>query len=303
MIAHPFQAYQPLQQANLHPQVTRLTPWAVQVFLGNAGDLPESRLQTLSHTGNDELTFEVQDAPYALTWAYRGQEFMQDHPERAYVSVRSGDLRHNRVQKPESEVTFGIGEVSGPLQKNGRRYTLDPKDALGYDPETGDPMYKHWPVIVTYRDGVWSALVYDQPQPMTIDCGAERHAYNGFYTFTEVQGDWLRYVVLAANTLPQLIERLTELLGRPSLPPRWSLGYLASSMAYTDAPDPVAALLGFAEEVRRRNVPCDGMHLSSGYSMHDAKRHVFEWNRQTVPDPDALIAGLHEKGIRTIANI
>lgn len=307
MTVQPTQAYQPLPQAALRPQVTRLTPWAVQVTLGNAAALPDSRLLDLNATGPDELTFESQDTPYALNWTYGGQSFMQDHPERAYLHTRGG-LRHTRVQEPQSEVIYGVGEVSGPLQKNGRRYTLDPKDALGYDPETGDPMYKHWPVIVTFRrvsdgTGVWSALIYDQPQPMTINCGAERHAYNGFYTFTEVQGDYLRYVLLAAGTLPKLLERLTALLGRPALPPRWSLGYLASSMAYTDAPDPVAALLGFADEVRRRQVPCDGMHLSSGYSMHDGKRYVFEWNRETVPDPDALIAGLHAKGIRTIANI
>lgn len=303
MTVEPPQAYQPLQQANLHPKVNRLTPWAVQVILGETGTLPASRLDALHHSGADELTFSTQETPFALNWAYQGQEFMQDHPTRAYVFTRSGDLRHTRVQNPESEIIYGLGEVSGPIQKNGRRYTFDPKDALGYDPETGDPMYKHWPVIVTFRDGVWSALVYDQPQPMTINCGSERHAYNEYYTFTEVQGNWLRYVVLAASNLPQLLERLTELLGRPALPPRWSLGYLASSMAYTDAPDPVAALLGFADEVRRRQVPCDGMHLSSGYSMHDGKRYVFEWNRETVPDPDALIAGLHDKGIRTVANI
>ena len=300
---YPHPSHQPLSAASLAPTLERLTPWAVRVTLAGKPQLPDSRLRPLKTGGADELTFETQETPFALTWTYRGQAFMQDHPARAYVSTRHGDLRHTRVQEPEAEVIYGVGEVSGPLQKNGRRYTLDPKDALGYDPETGDPMYKHWPVIVTFRDGVWSALVYDQPQPMTINCGSERHAYNEFYTFTEVQGDWLRYVVLAAHTLPELLERLTALLGRPALPPRWSLGYLASSMAYTDAPDPVAALLGFAEEVRRRNVPCDGMHLSSGYSMHGGKRYVFEWNCATVPDPDALIAALHEKGIRTIANI
>ncbi|MEF2277802.1 TIM-barrel domain-containing protein [Deinococcus sp. YIM 134068] len=274
----------------------------MRVTLGEGGPLPESRLLHLNEDGPAELTVSVQDSPYALQWAYQEQPFLEDHPERAYVWTRDGNIRHTRVQAPE-DLTFGVGEVSGPLQKNGRRYTLTPRDALGYDPETGDPMYKHWPVIVTRRGEVWSALIYDQPQPMTIDCGCERHAYNGFYTFTEVQGDWLRYVVVAAATLPTLLTRLTTLLGRPDMPPRWSLGYLASSMAYTDAPDPVSALLGFAAEVRRRDVPCDGMHLSSGYSMHDGKRFVFEWNRQTVPDPEALIAGLHRQGIRTIANI
>jgi len=182
---------------------------------------------------------------------------------------------------------------------------LEPRDACNYDAELSDPLYKHWPVSLTrHPSGAWSALIYDQPHSMQFDYGCERHHYYHFFTYTEVEAaDYLRYVLVAAPDLPTLLSEMTALLGRPALPPRWSLGYLASGMAYTDAPNPTKALLEFARKVREQEIPCDGLHLSSGYSMHRGKRYVFYWNRETIPQPNTLIAQLKTLGIRSIANI
>jgi len=44
------------------------------------------------------------------------------------------------------------------LDKQGSRIRLDPKDALGYDAETSDPLYKHHPFYITWntRLGIWN---------------------------------------------------------------------------------------------------------------------------------------------------
>ena len=307
----------PLQRQVLLGAAHQLRPLsrrAVQVTLGTpraaSSLLADEALDWAHAAGNSfstgQLRVTVQDHPLALSWSWEigHTPVLQDHPEVAYRTTRSGGLRHTRVQLP-GERYYGLGEVTGQLSHAARRYRLDPRDACNYDPELSDPLYKHWPVALTRQaSGVWSALIYDQPQPMAFDFGAERHHYHHLYTHTEVEdADWLRYVLVAAPSLPELLSELSALLGRPALPPRWTLGYLASGMAYTDAPDPVAALERFGREVRGHNIPCDGMHLSSGYSMRGGKRYVFEWNRQTVPDPDGLIASLKAQGLRTIANV
>ena len=40
------------------------------------------------------------------------------------------------------EFIYGLGETTGPLLKARRSYTLEPRDSLGYDPQSGDGMYK-----------------------------------------------------------------------------------------------------------------------------------------------------------------
>lgn len=289
----------------------RLSPFAVRLVLGEAAHpsvllepkpLPWER-QEDGHMQGGDITASWQPAPIAFRISYKGQCILEDHPQIAYQKTREG-LRHTRVQKP-AERYFGLGEVSGVLQRNSRRYRLEPRDACNYDPEFSDPLYKHIPLYLTrHGENLWSALIYDQPHPMVFDFGSERHHYHGSFIYTLLQGaDYVRYVVVAAESLPELLQRLTDLIGRPSLPPRWSLGYLASGMAYTDADNPEERLLAFAERLRQEGVPCDGFHLSSGYTLREGKRFVFHWNREVIPNPNALVEKLKERGLRLIANV
>ncbi len=305
-----------IETPGMYPMLLEpLRPRAIRVTLGKPSH--PSRLEinqplawndTSGHSASaGELRVLVQPAPLSLTWTLvsgnQTYALVQDHPDIAYRFTPRG-IRHTRVQA-QAERSFGLGEVSGPLSRISRHYRLNPRDACNYDAEMSDPLYKHWPVSLTrHPSGAWSALIYDQPHPMQFDYGCERHHYYHFFTYTEVEeAEYLRYALVAAPDLPILLTELTAVLGKPALPPRWSLGYLASGMAYTDAPDPAAALLKFARGVRELDIPCDALHLSSGYSLHGGKRYVFRWNRETIPDPNALVANLRTQGIRMIANI
>ncbi|WP_299432237.1 TIM-barrel domain-containing protein [uncultured Meiothermus sp.] len=302
---------QPFSQWPSEFHLDLLSPSAARVTLGHTkhrGVL--GSLETLPWLHREDksakggfLSVHWQSQPLAFSWLYKGQAILQDHPQTAYRLTPSG-IRHTRVQQP-TEQYFGLGEISGVLQRNSRRFRLEPRDACNYDAEFSDPLYKHIPLYLTrHSENCWSALLYDQPHPMVFDFGCERHHYHGLYTYTSIeQADFVRYLIFAADGLPELIQELTRLIGRPELPPRWSLGYLASGMAYTDAPDPVKALQDFANRLHEEQIPCDGFHLSSGYTLHGGNRYVFHWNRQTIPDPDGLVAGLKARGLRVIANV
>jgi len=249
----------------------------------------------------DGMRVTVQGSPLALVWEAGGEAFMTDHPTHAYA-LSGGDLLHRQVRW-DGERLFGLGEVSGSLERSGRRYRLEPRDALGYDAELGDPLYKHWPVLLLRRaSGRWAALVVDVPFRMVFDLGAEIHNYLGPFRYLQASGPGLATYVVTAPDLPTLLGRLTSLLGRPPLPPRWTLGYLASGMAYADAEDPEAALLAFAERCRQEGIPVDGMHLSSGYTLRQGRRYVFTWSPR-IADPRRLLAALAERGLRLIANV
>ena len=44
---------------------------------------------------------------------------------------------------------YGLGDKTGPLDLHGRRLRTLALDSLGYDPQHGDPLYKHWPFVLT----------------------------------------------------------------------------------------------------------------------------------------------------------
>jgi alpha-glucosidase len=208
-------------------------------------------------------------------------------------------------RRDDREVLYGLGEATGPLDRSRRRFRLRPLDALAYDARTGDPLYKHLPVLLTRTpDAGAIGLLVDTAAEAIFDLGAEVDNYHGPYRYLEVGEEALDAWFLTGPTLADVHARILDLTGRPPIPPRWTLGYLASTMGYTDAEDPTAAFEGFAADLERHGIGCSAMHLSSGYSLSDeGLRYVFAWNRRRVPDPAAMIAPLRGAGLRTIANL
>lgn len=253
----------------------------------------------------ERLRLTVREAPFALEWRLpSGAALFGDHPWRGYGAGDYGRLRHTLRRDPD-EIYLGLGEASGPLDRHHRRYRLRPSDALGYDAELSDPLYKHLPfVIALTRAGHASALFYDTAAETIVDLGAEIDHYLGPYRYTEVDAPELDYYVVVGPELPTVVRRTNDLTGYPPLPPRWTLGYLGSTMHYTDADDPAAELAGFVAKLAEHAIPCSGFHLSSGYSLaDDGRRYVFEWNRRRVPDPAAAVAVFADAGIATVANV
>jgi alpha-glucosidase len=255
----------------------------------------------------DRFLVEVTPAPFALRWALPGGEpLFADHPELAYRMATDGGrgLRHT-LRRDLGDVYLGLGEASGTLDRHHRRYRLRPGDALGYDAELADPLYKHLPVVLSLSpSGHAGGVLYDSGAEATFDLGSEIDHYLGPYRYAQLQATELDAYVLIGPALSDVVRRIQDLTGYAPLPPRWSLGYLGSTMRYTDAEDPAAELAGFVDALREHRIGCSGFHLSSGYSLgDDGLRYVFEWNRRRVPDPAAMVAPLLDAGIRTLANV
>jgi alpha-glucosidase len=257
----------------------------------------------------EALRLEVALRNLSCAWSLRKDgawaPVARDRPTQAYdLGWWDGRPRHYLERVP-GEVFLGLGEVSGPLDRGGRRIVLRNSDAMGYDAETSSPLYKHIPFAITARpeEGVALGLLYDSLADCAFDFGCELDNYHGrFRSFVAEHGD-LDYYVIAGPRPDQVVRRFTWLTGRPALMPRWSLGYSGSSMAYADAPDAQAQLQGFLDRCAEHDIPCDSVHLSSGYSEIAGRRHVFHWNRARFPDPKALAQTFAEKGVRIVANI
>jgi alpha-glucosidase len=232
-------------------------------------------------------------------------EISKDRPTQAYnFGWWSGGPAHFIVRDP-AERHFGLGERSGPLDRTGRRFQLNNVDAMGYDAERSDPLYKHIPFYITQQaaTGLAFGLFYDTYADAAFDFGCERSNYHGlFRSFRADAGD-LDYYVIAGPAVADVTRRFTWLTGRPARLPRWALGYSGSTMSYTDAPDAQAQMAGFIENCRRHDILCDSFHLSSGYTSIGPRRYVFHWNREKFPDPKAFADGYRAAGVRLVANI
>jgi alpha-glucosidase len=228
----------------------------------------------------------------------------EDRPTQAYnFGWWPGGPVHHLVRQP-GERWYGLGEKSGPMDRAGRRLRLTNLDALGYDPESGDPLYKHIPYVLTAdAQGRCHGTLYDNTTDMTFDFGQERDNYHGPYRSVGAAGGDLDLWMIAGPDPLAVTQRLTWLTGRPALMPDWSLGYSGSTMSYTDAPDAEAQMMRFVDRLAEHRIGCTSFHLSSGYTSIGAKRYVFNWNREKFPDPAGFVTRYREAGIELVPNI
>ncbi|HLL24065.1 MAG TPA: glycoside hydrolase family 31 protein, partial [Kofleriaceae bacterium] len=174
--------------------------------------------------------------------------------------------------------------------KRGRAWTFWNTDA--YDPAIGgwkpdqDPLYQSIPFGVHFANGVAHGVFTDETRRMVIELGEQRD------TITATGARSLEQYVIAGPRIADVVDRYTQLTGRPALPPRWALGFHQSRWGYPDG----ATLEAVAARFRREQIPVDAIWLDI--------QHMRGFRSFTVDEerfPAATFARLRAQGLRVIA--
>ena len=262
-------------------------------------------LQTLSTA---KLRVELHTQPLRLVWHWldtpEPRVVVSDRWTSAYLSdKRTGAVRHY-IQRDDAEKFYGLGDKTGRLNLSGRRLRTLAMDSLGYDPEHGDPLYKHWPFVLSRTpQGQWVGIYYDTLAACTFDFGCEHDNYHDFYRYVDIDDGDLDYSLMVGNSPAEVIAQFMQLIGGTHLPPRWSLGYAQTAMGLADSPDAQAQLSKFIDLTQQHKVPVSAFHYGSGYSTRGKRRYVFTWNHDKFPDPKTLNQKFQDHGMHLVANI
>ena len=288
---------------------TQDTPWQGRARDDASGfDLPNTLIEKSdAHItlATQQLSVRVDCNPLTLSWqSASGEVLINDRATSAYFcSERTGAVRHY-LQRHRNERYYGLGDKTGPLNLQGRRLRTLALDALGYDPQHGDPLYKHWPFVLTRTSsGHWVGMYYDTLAACTFDLGCEHDNYHDAYRYVDIDDGDLDYYVMTGPTAADVIAQYVRLIGGTHLPPRWSLGYAQTAMGLADASDAQNQLSQFIARCAAERVPISSFHYGSGYSSRGKRRYVFTWNNDKFPDPKALNAQFQSAGLRLVANI
>ncbi|MFC4401847.1 TIM-barrel domain-containing protein [Gracilibacillus xinjiangensis] len=229
-----------------------------------------------------------------------------DRKTQSYNFNKSlGNGVYHYLERTRDEYYYGLGEKGGPLNKAGKRYRMQTIDAMGYDAENTDPLYKHIPYYITYnsKKGISYGLYYDNYSDSVFDLGNELDNYHGWYKYYHANKGNLDYYFILGPHISNIVQTFSRLTGKTIMPPKWSLGYSGSTMTYTDEPDAQEQLKKFVESCKAFDIPCDSFQLSSGYTSIGDKRYVFNWDYTKIPSPDEMVENFHSNGIKLCANI
>lgn len=191
---------------------------------------------------------------------------------------------------------FGFGEKSGYLEKSRSRYEMWNVDPGGFYKHNEDPLYVSIPFYILVSP-------VDSPGPKYLGIYLVNPDYSQFDAKylsgpnnlgMTVNSESLTMCLITGDSLDEIVERYTDLTGKPCMLPRWALGYHHSKYGM---PMDQEEAVDLVEKFRGRGIPLDSLYLDIQH-MQDYK--IFTWDENRFPKPSDLMEELHEKNVKPV---
>ena len=258
-------------------------------FVANEGD--RAGMVTVDEAGNatlhtGDLTVEVRrGAPWSMTFRSAGRELTRSgHRSLAFMRAPEGRFLNAQLDLGVGELVYGLGERFGPLVRNGQSVEIWNADGG----TSSEQAYKNVPFFLSNRG--YGVLVNDTGR-VSFEVGSEAVERVQF----SVPGESLEYFVVDGPTPAAVLERYTELGGRPARVPAWSYG-LWLTTSFTTSYDE-ATVSSFIDGMAERRLPMSVFHFDC-FWMREFQWCDFDWDPRTFPDPEGMLERLHDRGLR-----
>ena len=201
---------------------------------------------------------------------------------------RSDSFEKNYVREmlniSVGEYIYGFGEKFSAFVKNGQTVDIWNNDGG----TCSEQSYKSIPFFVSSRN---YGVFVNHPEKVTFEVASENVSKTAF----SVQGQRLEYFIFGGSSVADVLERYTNLTGKPALPPAYSFGLWLSTSFITNYDE--KTVNSFIDEMEHRDIPLDVFHFDC-FWMKEFEWCSFEWDKRMFPEPQEMIARLKEKGLR-----
>ncbi|KAL6985598.1 alpha-glucosidase [Sarracenia purpurea var. burkii] len=192
-----------------------------------------------------------------------------------------------QIELPIGTSFYGTGEVSGQLERTGKRVFTWNTDAWGYGPGTTSLYQSHPWVLAVLPSGEAIGVLADTTTRCEIDLRKESTIkFIALSTYPVIT-----FGPFASPT--DVLISLSHAVGTVSMPPKWSLGYHQCRWSY----DSDARVREIARTFREKGIPCDVIWMDIDYM--DGFR-CFTFDQERFPDPKVLVEDLHLTGFKAI---
>lgn len=191
------------------------------------------------------------------------------------------------MQLPTGTSFYGTGEVSGPLERTGKRIFTWNSDAWGYGPSSTSLYQSHPWVLAVLPDGKALGVLADTTRRCEVDLRKE----STIKFVAPAPYPLITFGPFASPTV--VLTTLSHAIGTIGMPPKWSLGYHQCRWSY----EPDSKVLEVAKTFRKKQIPCDVLWMDIDYM--DAFR-CFTFDPEKFSSPKGLAEGLHSDGFKAV---
>jgi alpha-glucosidase len=233
-----------------------------------------------------QLRIRISKVPFGLQIFDKYQKLLLgDYKENGFVQEEERKVVYKTLRSDEQ--FFGLGEKSGPINRRGYSYKMWNSDQPCYSVDL-DPLYKSIPFFMSsHRYGIF----FDNTYKTEFKFGSESKDYFSF----EAPGGEIIYYFIYGNDYKEIIQRYTQLTGKPIMPPKWALGFsqCRGMLTREDLSREIAD--GF----RSRKIPCDIIYQDIGWV--DGLQN-FDWRKNSYTNPRQMVNDLGKMGYKMIVS-
>ncbi|MBX8631808.1 MAG: glycoside hydrolase family 31 protein [Thermoplasmata archaeon] len=175
----------------------------------------------------------------------------------------------------EDEGLYGLGEFFGDINRNGQELSVNVRDSFQLP---NDETYVTYPFF-------WSTKGYgifvNTSSIVTFDFG---HNFKGIGEM-KVDRQPIEIYIFAGKP-NEILKAYWKKTGTPQIPPLWSFGLWMSRCSYRNHDE----LLSVAEEIRRKHIPCDVIHLDPDWLRRPLPHSLQELMKEKGIDPESYAA-------------
>lgn len=247
-------------------------------------EIRDTERETLFVSG--DLTVRVCRNNWALDFYGRGKRLTgSGHKSLGYITTtQRGTFVREQLDLGVGECVYGLGERFTSFVKNGQSVEIWNRDGG----TSSEQAYKNIPFYITNHG---YGVFVNHPENVSFEVASEQVSKVQF----SVAGESLDYYVIYGPTMKEVIERYTDITGKPALPPAWSFGLWLSTSFTTEYDE--KTVNSFVNGMLERDIPLSVFHFDC-FWMKEFHWCDFTWDDRVFPDPVGMLRRLKANGLR-----
>lgn len=247
--------------------------------------IEENDQEAVLRSGN--LSVVIKKGPEWSVQFYRGEERITGSRAKSMAHiVEDGGQTYMREELDlgVGEWVYGLGERFTSFVKNGQVVDIWNQDGG----TSSEQAYKNIPFYLTNKG---YGVFVNQPDLVSFEVASEKVKKVQF----SVPGESLEYFVIDGPDPKGVLDKYTNLTGKPALPPAWTFGLWLSTSFTTQYDE--ATVNSFVDGMLERDIPLEVFHFDC-FWMKGLNWTDFQWDEEVFPDPEGMLKRLKEKGLK-----
>ena len=188
------------------------------------------------------------------------------------------------------QLTMGVGELIYGLGERFTAFTKNGQSVAIWNEDGGTSTYQSYKNIPFYISNKGYGVFVKHPEKVEFEIGTEQVTKTAF----SVEGGYLDYYLFNGPSMKEVLERYTDLTGKPSLPAPWTFGLWLSTSFTTNYDE--ETVMSFVDGMLDRGIPLRTFHFDC-FWMKEFHWTDFVWDSRVFPDPKGMLSRIKAKGL------